>query len=223
VVTPNANFFVKAEREAAVRSLYSSADLSVCDSRVVARLAMVAGYRIPVVTGSDLVRDIIESPRSRTLDICMIGGRDGYQQHITETYGLERFRQFQFPFQAHFTDGELDSFCAQLDGQHAITMICLGTPLQERLASVLRAKAGDRFPTILCVGASIDFLVGFERRAPAFVSAMGLEWLFRFCQKPRRLFRRYFIENASMGKMYLRWLVETRRARGRPDYADGAA
>jgi len=223
VVTPNANFFVKAERDAEVRSLYNTADLRVCDSRVVARLAMVAGYRIPVVTGADLVRDIVESPRSRTLAMCMIGGRDGYQQRITEMYGLERFRQFEFPFQAHFTDEELECFCAQLDGQHAVTMICLGTPLQERLARVLRSNAGDRFPTILCVGASIDFLVGFERRAPALVSAMGLEWLFRFFQKPKRLFRRYFIENASMGKMYLRWLVEIRRARVRRDYADGAA
>ena len=222
VVTPNANFFVKAERDVALRSLYNSADLRVCDSRVVARLAMVAGYHIPVVTGSDLVRDIAQSPKSRKLDICMIGGRSGDQKRVVDLYGLEQFRQFEFPFQARFTDEELERFCDKLEGRYAITLICLGTPLQERLARVLRSK-GDRFPTILCVGASVDFLVGFKRRAPGFVSMMGLEWLFRFFQEPRRLFRRYFIENASMGKMYLRWLVDTRRARLAHNYTDGGA
>jgi N-acetylglucosaminyldiphosphoundecaprenol N-acetyl-beta-D-mannosaminyltransferase len=47
----------------------------------------------------------------------------------------------------------------------------------------------------LCVGAAFDFHAGYKKSAPAFMQRSGLEWLYRLCQEPRRLWKRYLITN----------------------------
>jgi N-acetylglucosaminyldiphosphoundecaprenol N-acetyl-beta-D-mannosaminyltransferase len=75
-----------------------------------------------------------------------------------------------------------------------LIVLGMGMPRQEEVAGVLRAKIG--YPcVIVCGGAIIDFLGGKTSRAPRWMRAVGLEWLFRLGLEPRRLFRRYIIGN----------------------------
>ena len=71
--------------------------------------------------------------------------------------------------------------------------IGVGTPKQDFLAQELRKTKKGAY--IICVGAALDFLAGTKKEAPKVIQNMGLEWLFRFCQEPRRLFKRYFIKS----------------------------
>lgn len=79
-----------------------------------------------------------------------------------------------------------------------VVVVGLGNPKQERLVVRLLARwseVGTPRPLFLCLGASLEFQVGLRRRAPGWMQRWGLEWVHRFGQEPRRLFRRYFVED----------------------------
>ena len=71
--------------------------------------------------------------------------------------------------------------------------MCLGHPKQELLAKELKNYdwAGARPDWIMCVGATIEFLTGEQKRAPKAFQVLGLEWIFRLLTNPRKFFNRY--------------------------------
>ena len=77
--------------------------------------------------------------------------------------------------------------------QTPLIFLAVGMPQQEILASHIadHPQAGG---VGLCIGASIDFLTGQQRRAPVWVQKAGLEWLYRLLSDPRRLASRYLID-----------------------------
>ncbi|WP_171027477.1 WecB/TagA/CpsF family glycosyltransferase [Pseudarthrobacter sp. NamE2] len=89
----------------------------------------------------------------------------------------------------------------QETGAH-IVWVGLGTPKQdfeaERLARKLPVLA-------VAIGAAFDFAAGTVREAPAWMTRCGLEWVFRLCCEPRRLWKRYLFGNARFLASTLRW------------------
>ena len=83
------------------------------------------------------------------------------------------------------------------------SFIGVGSPRQEILARALAARGRAR-GTALCVGASLLFLSGEERRAPRALQGVGLEWAWRLAQDPRRLARRYLVEDPVIIALLLR-------------------
>ena len=71
-------------------------------------------------------------------------------------------------------------------------LLAVGCPQQEMLARALQTRGRAR-GLALCVGASINFLTGVERRAPAWMQNVGLEWLYRLLNDPGRLAGRYLV------------------------------
>ena len=67
----------------------------------------------------------------------------------------------------------------------------------------------------LGIGASLDFVAGTVKRAPAWMADRGLEWAFRLAQEPRRLFHRYFVRDPQYLAIVARQYASARRA-GRP-------
>ncbi|MDP1777099.1 MAG: WecB/TagA/CpsF family glycosyltransferase, partial [Brevundimonas sp.] len=76
-------------------------------------------------------------------------------------------------------------------------------PKQELFAHALRA-AGRKTGVALCVGASVDFLTGRQKRAPRIFQQLSLEWLHRLLSQPRRMFRRYVIEGPAIFGWFVR-------------------
>ena len=74
-----------------------------------------------------------------------------------------------------------------------ILFVCLGTPKSEKLLYPHLQELG--VPFTLSVGAAIDFCAGNVKRAPVWMQKAGLEWMYRFMQEPRRLFKRYFVDS----------------------------
>ena len=88
---------------------------------------------------------------------------------------------------------ESDGVVAEITRSGArILFVGLGCPKQE----IWIAKQKGRIPVImLAVGAAFDFHAGLKSQAPDWMQRIGLEWLFRFIQEPRRLWRRYLYHN----------------------------
>ena len=76
---------------------------------------------------------------------------------------------------------------------------CLGCPKQEKWI----VKNIDKYnaKVSICAGATVDFLAGNIKRAPKWMSNCGLEWFYRFLQEPKRLFKRYFIDDVKILKL----------------------
>jgi len=79
--------------------------------------------------------------------------------------------------------------------------LSVGSPRQEFLAQMMQEK-GTIGGVSLCVGASVLFLVGAEKRAPEWMQTLHLEWLFRMLQDPKRLFMRYFKNFLDLPAVY---------------------
>jgi exopolysaccharide biosynthesis WecB/TagA/CpsF family protein len=88
---------------------------------------------------------------------------------------------------------EEQSLAARMsDSQADVVWIGLGTPQQDELVHRLRPELAA---VLIPVGAAFDFLAGNKSQAPKWMQQRGLEWLFRLCSEPQRLWRRYLIGN----------------------------
>lgn len=84
-------------------------------------------------------------------------------------------------FSSHHTPGRL-----------AVVVLAMGMPKQEHVAQMLKERLSSA-AVIVCGGAIIDFAAQRVDRAPLWMRKTGMEWLYRLCKEPRRLFRRYII------------------------------
>jgi N-acetylglucosaminyldiphosphoundecaprenol N-acetyl-beta-D-mannosaminyltransferase len=92
-----------------------------------------------------------------------------------------------------------------------LILVALGAPKQELWTQRVRAEIGPA--VAVCIGASLDFVTGRVARAPRWISAAGLEWLYRLVQEPRRLWRRYLVQDPKFAWVVARTLCEPRYRR----------
>jgi N-acetylglucosaminyldiphosphoundecaprenol N-acetyl-beta-D-mannosaminyltransferase len=108
------------------------------------------------------------------------------------------------PFRA-LTPEEDEQMVERINASGAgLLFIGLGCPKQDHFAA---DHAGRIQAVQLCVGAAFDFHAGNKRTAPAWMQRRGLEWMFRLCQEPRRLWKRYLVTNTLfLYKLCRQWL-----------------
>ena len=84
--------------------------------------------------------------------------------------------------------------------------IAMPTPRKERFLSAYRDQLG--VPFIMGVGGSLDVVSGYVRRAPKIIQSMGLEWLYRVYQEPRRMWWRYLKTNTLFAGILIRGMLD---------------
>lgn len=210
VVTPNVDHMVRlTEAPAAVREAYDRADLCLCDSRVLGRLGRWAGVELGLVPGSDLSAELFARLLRPGDGVCLIGGREGDAGRLAALYPGLAITQHVPPMGLR---GDPVARAAAVDAAVAsgarITLFAVGSPQQELLAREM-AERPDARGTALCIGASVEFLLGTQRRAPRAMQRAGMEWAWRLLTDPRRLAKRYLVEGPAIFPQVWRW----RRAR----------
>lgn len=199
VVTPNVDHMIRFHKDKNFNQIYSQVDYCLNDSRILSLLSRILFDPLKsLVTGSDLTRFLVKNLSDNKREFAIIGnteidiqtlkskfniGSDVF--HINPTYG--------FVNKMHEIEA-ITSKC--LRNKHMIYLLCVGSPQQEVLAIHLK-NAGVQ-GHFLCVGASINFLIGSEKRAPSYVQKLNLEWLYRLSKSPRRLWRRYLLVGPSI-------------------------
>lgn len=143
------------------------------------------------LNGTDLIPRLLRMFDGQP--IALFGAEQRYQ-----TAAEERIRREFSPNSELITQhGFLDA-AAYLDLAKAhrprLIVLGMGMPKQETIAVALRIALTEPC-LIVCGGAILDFIAGKTARAPKIVQKIGLEWVFRFVQEPKRLFRRYILGN----------------------------
>lgn len=217
VVTPNVDHVVRlAAAPPEIVRLYSGADICVCDSRVLSRLARLVGVRLTVVPGSDLVAALFARVLRQGDRICLIGGSDEDAVRLVERFPGLHIAHHAPPMGLRDNPAaraEAVAFAARSNAR--IILLAVGSPQQELLAWEMREDARIT-GTALCIGASVDFLVGRQTRAPRIVQKAGMEWAWRLAGNPRRLARRYLIDGPAIFPMIWRWSRNRPRAAKSP-------
>jgi exopolysaccharide biosynthesis WecB/TagA/CpsF family protein len=196
VVTPNADHLVRLSRQPGLMPLYQGAMLCLLDSRVVARAADVLGLPRPAVTtGSDLTARLIAQHLPAGERITIIGVRAAYLGELVRRTGIAAPAHYDPPM-GFDRDPAAMAQAVQfvLDHPARFVFLAVGSPRQEKLAAAIEAT-GRATGSGLCIGASLEFLAGAVPRAPRFMQRAGVEWLHRLLQDPRRMARRYLLDN----------------------------
>lgn len=199
-VTPNADHLIRLHQDPAFRRLYERASYVLLDSRFLSHcLRLSRGQRLPVCTGSDLTAHLLGAATRHDDVLVMIGGSSVQAERLRQTRGLTALHHHNPPM-GFIHDPEALETCLQFIEAHSPFRYCLlavGAPQQELVAEHLLTRGRAR-GLALCIGASLNFITGDERRAPKWMQEAGLEWLFRLRQSPRRLGRRYLVRGPQV-------------------------
>jgi N-acetylglucosaminyldiphosphoundecaprenol N-acetyl-beta-D-mannosaminyltransferase len=195
VVTPNVHHIVRLlEDPDTMQPLYERAWNVFCDSRVLSCLAWFSGRRLPVITGSDLTAHLIARAEEERLTIALVGPTAAACAALGARYPGLNIVFHTPPMEFIKSEHEVQK-CVDFvaNTQAPLIFLAVGMPQQEILASRIADHPQVR-GVGLCIGASIDFLTGKQRRAPVWLQKIGLEWLHRLLSDPRRLAFRYLVE-----------------------------
>jgi exopolysaccharide biosynthesis WecB/TagA/CpsF family protein len=216
LVTPNADHIVRLARDPArYGPLYRDADWRLLDSRVVARLANAMGLAAPpVVPGSDLTLRLLSEVIRPDDRIAVLGSTAATVAAVRRRFGLRDLLHHDPPMGFDADPAALAAAVEFVATSRArFTFLCVGSPRQEIVARAVQAR-GNATGTALCVGASLLFVSGEEKRAPGLVQRAGLEWAWRLAQDPKRLARRYLVDDPMILALLWRERSAARAGRG---------
>lgn len=193
IVTPNLHFARLAARNENFLSALNEAELRLCDSAILTRMLAIKGTPLPArLTGSDLTPELLDIAEKEGLRVFLFGSDRETLEKVRARYprsicGIESPPVCDCPWDLEDLN---EQYLWQIKkARPDLLFVALGVRKQEYWARkyFLRAEV----PVTLCIGASLDFIGERIRRAPRFVSRIGMEWLWRLCLEPGRLWKRY--------------------------------
>ena len=200
VFTPNVDHVVLASEDARFRAAYAAADVSVADGMPIVWASHALGQPVPEkISGSDLVPRLMALAETKGWRVYLLGGSTRVAAAALLRLGLLHPKLELVGTASPRIDlAEPEGArAAVLDGIRAsrpdLVLVCLGAPKQELW--IHEVAAALRPAVLLGVGAAVDFLAGTTRRAPRWMSQVGLEWAYRLAREPRRLWRRYLVHD----------------------------
>ena len=210
VVAINVDVVMKIEHDTYLKQITDEADMVLVDGTP---LVWISKYhKRPVkekVSGSDLVPRLCKLAAEKGYSVFILGGKDGValqaKTRLEETYPGIRIVGTCAPALGFEQDPQqLAEVNRQIADAHPDLLIaCLGCPKQEKFIYENISKYGARVS--VCAGATVDFLAGNVKRAPKWMSDHGLEWFYRFTQEPKRLFKRYFVDDVKILKLMFKY------------------
>ena len=203
IVPINVDVVMKIEQDAYLKKIVDQADMVLIDGKPLVWISKI--HKRPVkakISGSDLVPIICKDAAEKEYTIFIIGGKDGVAEKAKESLE-KKFPEIKVvgtyapPFGFEKNKNELDKINKMISHVHPdVLIVCFGCPKQEKWVYENYQKYDAKVS--ICAGATVDFLAGNVNRAPKWMSDHGFEWFYRFTQEPKRLFRRYFIDDIKI-------------------------
>lgn len=197
---------MECQRDEALRGIHNAAGLVTPDGMPLVWLSRRMGFRhVERVYGPDLMLAVCKRSAKQGYRQFFYGGGPGVVEKLKDRLnlrfpGLQIADSYSPPFR-ELTPEEDKLLVERINAAKAdIVWVGISTPKQERwMAGHLGQLTA---PVLIGVGAAFDFHAGLKRQAPRWMQKNGLEWLFRLATEPRRLWRRYLINNP-----WFMWLV----------------
>lgn len=214
LVTPNVDHLVKLQRDCEFYEVYQKAEWVVCDSKILYLLSKLLKHSLPeAIPGSSFFTSYYMYHKD-DLDcrIFLLGAKEGIaakaMQRINEKVGRKIVVGAHSPsFGFEKSEKECEELIDIVNNSGAnVLLVGVGAPKQEKWIMKYR----DRMPGVdlfMALGATIDFEAGTLKRAPAFWQKIGMEWLYRCMKEPKRLFKRYFVDDMQFFYYFTKQLL----------------
>jgi N-acetylglucosaminyldiphosphoundecaprenol N-acetyl-beta-D-mannosaminyltransferase len=190
---------MESQRDPGLLEIHNDSGLTVPDGMpMVWACRRVGADWVSRVYGPDLMRSVCARGATVGWRMFLYGATPEILERLARTLrqsypGLQIVGSISPPFRP-LTDSERDEVVAEINAAEPdIVWVGLSTPKQERWMSENRAALSA--PVLAGVGAAFDLVSGTKRHAPPWLQGVGLEWLYRLVQEPRRLWRRYARNN----------------------------
>jgi N-acetylglucosaminyldiphosphoundecaprenol N-acetyl-beta-D-mannosaminyltransferase len=217
IVTPNVDVLRRIVGSAEVAELVAPATLTVADGMPLVWASRVQRTPLPErVTGASLIGSLCAAVAGAGRTAYLLGGEEGAAEaaavRLVEQYPGLHADGWSPPFGIEATDDGRAEIVRRVAAADPDLVFCgFGFPKQERVISWLAPQFPDAW--FVGCGAAITFTAGRISRAPAWMQRTGLEWVHRLVNEPRRLFRRYVIEDAPFALRLLWASARKRRQR----------
>lgn len=206
IVPINVDVVMKIEKDKYLKEIADNADMVLVDGQPLVWVSK--WHKKPVkakISGSDLVPYLCKVAAKKNYSIFIIGGKEGIAEKAANKIRMDLpeiniVGTYAPPFGFEKNEEELAKINKMISDVHPDLLItCFGCPKQEKFIYENYQKYNALVS--ICAGATVDFLAGNVKRAPKWMSDHGLEWLYRFFQEPKRLFKRYFIDDVKILKL----------------------
>ncbi len=202
IATANLDFITRAWQDPELQRILIDADLVLADGFPIVKLAPFFGPGLKGrVTGSDLTPILAERAAQEGFSLYGLGSAEGVAEEamriLKKRYPDLKIAGTYSPSFAPLLDMDHRDILKRLETTKPdILFVALGSPKQEKLIHM--HVRGWNVPVAMGVGASLDFITGEQNRAPLLLRRAHLEWLWRICCEPRRLFHRYMANMAFL-------------------------
>lgn len=210
VVTPNVDHIVKIEHDGLFRDIYEEADLVLTDGKPLIWMSRWMGTPIKEkISGSDYFPEVCRMAAKEGFSIFLLGAAEGVAKkaavNLMRKYKNLKIAGVYSPSYAFENDAKEIAHIIEKINESKADILCigLGTPKQEKFYHQYKEQL--QVPLTLHIGATIDFEAGVVKRAPKWISYVGLEWFYRLLKEPRRLYRRYLLEDVEIFPIFLKY------------------
>lgn len=210
VVAINVDVVLKIENDPYLKKIVDEADMVLVDGKPLVWISKMYGKPLKAkISGSDLVPLLCDVSAEKDYKIFILGGKEGIAEQakrklIEKHPNIKIVGTYAPPFGFEKDENELNKINQMISNVHPDLLIsCFGCPKQEKWIYENIGKYNAKVS--ICAGATVDFLAGNVKRAPRWMSDHGLEWFYRFLQEPRRMFKRYFIDDVKILKLIFKY------------------
>ena len=210
LATINLDHLVKMDRDSGFYTAYCKHDFVVADGNPIIWTSRLAKQPVDLLPGSDLGLPLCEWAASEGRSIALLGSTEAALSEaanalVTKVAGLDVACMIAPPFGFDPNSDDAAEILKTVEASGAsLCFLALGAPKQELLA----ARGAEFAPSVgfASIGAGLDFLAGTQTRAPKWVRALAIEWVWRLLLNPKRLWRRYFDSGMIMPRLVLQAL-----------------
>lgn len=206
IVAINIDVVMKIEKDPYLKEIADNADMVLVDGKPLVWISKWHKHPVETkISGSDLVPLLCKRAAKKGYSIFIIGGKEGVAEQAKKNLekdllGINIVGTYAPPFGFEKDEAELARINQMISEVHPDLLIaCFGCPKQEKWIYENYQKYNAKVS--VCAGATVDFLAGNVNRAPRWMSDHGLEWFYRFTQEPKRMFKRYFVDDTKILKL----------------------
>ena len=204
-VVVNVDKLVKASRDPDLRRIINDCALVNADGMPVVWAARLLGKPLKErVAGIDLFEALMRRAGEKGWRVFLLGACEEVVAAVADTY-RRRYPDLAIAGwrNGYWTVDEEAQVAAQVRASSAdLLFVAISSPKKEQFLG--RWQAEMRIPFAMGVGGTFDVAIGRVRRAPRWMRRAGLEWFYRFLQEPRRMFRRYFIDDMAFIWLFIK-------------------
>ena len=202
LITPNVDQMVKLQKDREFYKIVKKAEWVVCDSKILLLCSKLLGTPLKeAIPGSGFFPHFYMYHKDDAdCKIFLLGAMEGVAKKAMENINLKVGRDIvvgayspSYGFEKKLEENEAIYRMINESGANVV-LVGVGCPKQEKWIDAHKAHMTG-VDLWMALGATIDFEAGNVKRAPKWVQAIAMEWFYRFLMEPRRMFKRYFVDD----------------------------